>query len=363
MRRFVVVVVAALAVGASVGVRSLPTAADVNGPRMHSIERDVERADGTIARARFEVLAATEREAEEAAVAALPSGSHLVSDEDSVRAQWRPWPWKWDAAELPVDVAYNPEGAPAAVGPSAVLAGLQQWSNVPDSSFRFRYAGVTNNTASILTLGPDGENVVSWASLPCDHGCVLGITSKESAHEVDMVLNSNPAAAEQLGVGTTVDWRTVILHEFGHMAGLEHSCPAPFGPCTEAEADAVMYFQYRGILRKLAADDTAGMAALYPGQPAPTPVPGGTPPPSPTPEQALVVVLEAGWNLVLLPPGEVATSINPLACIEAVYSFENGEWRAWIRGVAPGLQDLTTIEASRAYWVRAGRACAHSFGS
>ena len=111
-----------------------------------------------------------------------------------------------------------------------------------------------------LQSGPDGENVVSWASLPCEVGCVLGITSKGAAREVDMLLNSNPDAVQQMGTEATLDWRTVILHELGHMAGLEHSCPVPFGPCTAAEATAVMYWAYTGTLRKLAPDDIAGLA-------------------------------------------------------------------------------------------------------
>ena len=295
-----------------------------DAPRVFAVERTLVRPDGGVVLARLEVAAGTQAEAEAAAGAALPSlapAASVLSGDAS--AQWLPWPWAWEGDELPVAVAYNPEAAPSAVGPSAIIAGLQAWSNVGDSAFRFHYAGVTNNTASILALGPDGENVVSWASLPCERGCVLGVTSKENAHEVDMLLNSNPAAAEQLGVGTAVDWRTVVLHELGHMAGLEHSCPVPFGPCTEAEAGAVMYFQYRGILRKLASDDMAGIAALYPAATAPAPpTPGTTPAPTPAREAELVVVLEPGWNLVLLPSGTVTSAAGPLECIHAVYTFE-----------------------------------------
>ena len=293
------------------------------------------RDDGGTVELRLEVAApsraAAEAEALRGALSLAPHTRFWLPGEAS--AAWRPWPWLWDASEIPVPVAYNPAGAPEIVGPDAVVAALQAWSNVEGSSFRYSYAGITDNTASILELGPDGENVVSWATLDCAEGCVLGITSKESAHEVDLLLNNNPQAAELLGVGTTVDWRTVILHELGHMAGLEHSCPVPFGPCTEAEADAVMYFQYRGILRKLAPDDIAGLAALYPLVP---PTPGPTPPgpsPTPTPYPESPVVLEKGWNLVLLPPGPAANVAGGLSCVRAIYTEDDGEWVSYIPGV------------------------------
>lgn len=274
-------------------------------------------------------------------------------------AQWAPWSWKWDDAELPVPVAYNPAGAPPEVGPDVFLAGLDAWSAVPSSRFRYRYAGITDNTASLLERGPDGENVISWAFLDCAKGCVLGITSKESAHEVDMLLNNNPEAAALLGVGATVDWRTVILHELGHMAGLEHSCPVPFGPCTPAEADAVMFYQYRGILRKLAPDDIAGLSARYPVASVPPVV---TPVPTPTPPvPAFPVALNAGWNLVLLPPANISTITSALPCIETVYGWSGRAWERWVRGFVPVFQTLAEVSASRAYWALASAACSHQF--
>ncbi len=336
------------------------------GLRTYSIEAPFRRPDGSQLLLRIEVVADSPDAARSLALEVsqflVPGATSLQNDPTSVSAAWLPWSWQWSASELPVPVAYNPTGAPAAVGPSAIIAGLQAWSSVPNSSFRYQYAGVTENTATILDFGPDGENVISWASLPCDHGCVLGVTSKESAHEVDMLLNSNPAAAEQLGVGDRLDWRTVILHELGHMAGLEHSCPVPFGPCTEAEIDAVMFFQYRGILRKLAPDDEAGIAAIYPEAPPATvtpPPPGATP--TPTPAPALPVVLERGWNLVILPAGSAQSTANGLTCLDAIYTFENNEWIAWIRDLPQGLQQITTIDASRSYWVKANSNCAQVF--
>jgi hypothetical protein len=295
----------------------------------------------------MDVLAESLDDATEVADAALPGLAGAGHGE--VSAQWAPWSWKWGDAEIPVEVAYNPTGAPNSFGPQLLLSGLQAWSGVTSSSFRYSYAGVTNNVASILASGPDGENVISWEWLPCERGCVLALTSKESTHEVDMVLNSNPEAAAQLGVGTSVDWRTVILHELGHMAGLEHSCPVPFGPCTAAEADAVMYYQYRGVLRTLAADDIAGISALYPLAAAPADPPGEPP--------GMPVVLEPGWNFVILPAVPVATLLQQLTCVGAIYALHGDGWNVWARALPPSLVTLKALEAGVPYWVKAEGGC------
>jgi hypothetical protein len=357
------ILVAATIALAGVGLALPALGAGPQDVAVYEVTLGVARPGGAAGELRFEVVAGSETQANVAArrsLATLAPGSQVI-ETSGVHAAWLPWSWQWADEELPVPVAYNPQGAPDSVGPDAIVAGLQAWSNVDRSTFRYQYAGFTDNVGSILESGPDGENVISWVTLDCERGCVLGVTSKESAHEVDLVLNNNPQAAEQLGVGTRVDWRTVILHELGHMAGLEHSCPVPFGPCTDAEADAVMYFQYRGILRHLADDDFAGIRALYPvtsATPTPnaTPAPGAIPTPTPFPE--FPVVLERGWNLVLLPEGSAASVAEALTCVAAIYTQVEGDWVSFIPGVPGPLQTLTELQAGRAYWVLATRACA-----
>jgi len=290
---------------------------------------------------------------EEAALAARRAASTLIPGghiaDGGVSAQWASWGWKWSTEEIPVTVAYNPAGAPSSVGPHAVIAGLQTWSSVPDSAFAFRYGGITEKAASILDTGPDGENVISWASMECSAGCVLGVTSKEStAHEVDMLLNSNPEAATRSGLPADLDWRTVILHELGHVAGLEHSCPVPFGPCTAAELAAVMHYQYRGVQRSLAPDDIAGMAALYPS--------GGSVPLPSSPAE-VPVILDPGWNFLILPSVETATVAAELPCLAAMYAYHDGSWKAWIRALPPGMQGLSGLIPAGAYWLYAPAAC------
>jgi hypothetical protein len=333
----------------------LPHHPAVAAPIRHTLSLEVHRAEGPPALLQFMVAAGTPADALAAArrtAADLVPGGHV--SEGAVSAQWVAWGWKWADDELPVSVAYNPTGAPSSVGPQAVIAGLQAWSSVPDSRFAFRYGGITNNIASILESGPDGENVVSWTPMDCNPGCVLGVTSKETAHEVDMLLNSNPEAATQVGINGSLDWRTVILHELGHIAGLEHSCPVPFGPCTEAELAAVMRFQYRGIQRKLEPDDIAGLVALYPLSPSAAPSPGV----SPTPPADVPIVLEPGWNFLVLPALGIDALALRLWCLTAAYAFEGGAWQSWIRGAPSLLQALNTTRAGSAYWLLASAPCA-----
>jgi hypothetical protein len=303
----------------------------------------VERPDGSPALLTFLVVAHSSADAERAVAAAL-AALPVAHREPVASAAWRPWGWAWNDDELPVPVSYNPTGAPPAAGPQAVIAGLDAWSSVEGSRFAFRYAGITDRLASILESGPDGENVISWVHLPCDRGCVLGLTSKEAVHEVDILLNSNRNALTELGLEAVLDWRTVILHELGHMAGLEHSCPWPWGPCTPEEIAAVMYFQYTGINRSLSPDDREGLRALYPA-PAPPPAPR-------------LLALEPGWNLLVVPPVPLDVAADALPCLEAAYTFDGSTWRRWARSLPPLLHTLPAFPTESPAWLFATGRCA-----
>lgn len=331
----------------------------------HALDLIVQRPGGPPVQLAFELRADSPEQAYAAAVRAvaqlIPGGTIVESGEPGVSAQWRAWGWAWDDGELPVRVAYNPVGAPAYVGPDAIAGALQTWSSVPTSRFAYAYGGFTDRTASLRDSGPDGANVIAWQSLDCTGGCVLGVTTRETAHESDLILNSNPDAHLGNGSGDTVDAKTVILHETGHMAGLEHSCEAPLGSCTSAELDAVMYYQYRGTKRKLAADDLAGISAIYPARPS---GPGATPsvPPAPPASNTIAVVLQPGWNLSQLPEGLLKDELAPLGCAEALYRYNGSTWDWWLRDAAPALNTLTAATSGEAYWIFASAPCARVFG-
>jgi hypothetical protein len=341
---------------------------------VQELEFVVERADGSFVDAHFLVAAGGDDALAAATAAAhqlFPGSELYASAGDSepvpgaVTAQWAPWGWRWDSAELPATVTYNPSGNPTSFTAADVAAVLDIWSSVPTSSFAFAYAGLTGSPASMSSTGADGQNVIAWADLGCASGCVLGVTTKSfSSHEADIVLNSNTGARLGDGTGGTFDVFSVLLHEAGHLAGLEHSCPV-FGPCTPGERDAVMFFSYDGIQRALAEDDVDGLSLLYPEnqddgsagiiEAAPRePMPALDPAP-------VSVKLSAGWNFVVLPAGPIDGIIGELSCVEAVYGLGSDGWAAWVRGVSSRLQTLTSTQPGQPYWVTATGSCSASF--
>ncbi|MDZ7729116.1 MAG: matrixin family metalloprotease [Dehalococcoidia bacterium] len=292
------------------------------------------------------------------------SESRALGDEDDapVNAQWGSWGWSWEAEELPVAVAYNPAGALNGFTEGDLVAALETWSNVEGSSFAFEYAGQTDRDASMNTDGEDGANVVAWQDLGCDGGCVLGLTTKSfGQHEVDISLNTNPGARLDDG---TYDISTVLIHELGHMAGLEHSCPA-LGPCTDAEAEAVMFYSYSGVRRELTSDDVEGLVETYPGGTTSSiPIDDGAvarPVEEDEGEEeqpAVEVTLQSGWNLQTLPSGVIDDAVAELPCVEAVYAYDHGSgWSHWVRGLDSSLQTLNQATSSDAYWFLASSSC------
>jgi hypothetical protein len=319
---------------------------------IRDIELVVQRPDGSHIMLIFAVDARDEAAAVETALAAaaeLVPGGKIVMPSDGVTAQFAPWWWQWGAAEVPVPVFYDPAGALPGVTAADVEAALGAWTGVEGSSFAFAYMGATSAPAHVQDGVNDGYNVVGWRSLDCSSGCVLGITTKTEAHETDVILNSNPEARLGDGSEETLDTRTVLVHEAGHMAGLEHSCPL-FG-CTEAEQDAVMYFQYSGTKRALQPDDIDGIRALYPG----------TAPSSGDQLQTLAIELPQGWSLTVLPPGQMDLNMERLACVDAVYHWDGAAWHTWLRGAHPLLQDIVTADEGAAYWTHTSAACSYLF--
>ena len=161
----------------------------------------------------------------------------------------------WDV--LPVTQNYNPSGAPLdALG--ALQSTHSTWSGVSGSRYRTVYGGQTTRCPSLVSQcrGPqtwDGKNDVGWARLG---GTTLGVTwYGTSRDEADMVLSTRYGWSSTCGnVSGRYDVQTVLLHENGHVAGLDHS----------SDRNAVMYASYHGAQCSLAADDRAGISGLYP---------------------------------------------------------------------------------------------------
>ncbi len=330
-------------------------------PGLAALETQVLTPEGRVIRLHFSVRAADEGEARAAAALALrsivPGGRVITGGEGAAMAQHAPWGWPWAAAEIPVRVFYNPQDAVTGVGPDAIAGSMQQWSSAPGSAFAFEYAGFTDWKPSLhMTALPDGENTIAWLRMDCALGCVLGVTARdELTHEADIALNSNPQAGLGDGASGAADAHSVVLHELGHVAGLEHSCPGILR-CTRAEEEAVMYYRYRGQKRTLRDDDIAGIAARYPHGPLPAPTPPVLPE-EPAPPYEFAVTLRPGWNLVTLPGGPIASFIEDLPCAAAVYGWGQEGWATWVRGASPLLRASSSGQPDSAYWVLADGAC------
>jgi len=169
-------------------------------------------------------------------------------------ARWGTTGLVWDNASA--TQRYNPAGQPVS-GQSALVATQSTWSNA-GSSFRFVNGGTTSTCPSLVPgcAGGqrfDGESGVGWA--PLEEG-TLGVTVYDpSVDEADMGINTG--YAWNLGcqeLSTSYDLQTVLLHENGHVVGLDHS----------DDTGAVMYPSYQQADCTLGQDDINGIRSIYP---------------------------------------------------------------------------------------------------
>jgi Matrixin len=162
---------------------------------------------------------------------------------------------RWDV--LPVEQNYNPSGQPTSAAQTALTNTHGAWSSVSGSTYRITFGGTTSRCPSLVKECPgrqlfDGNNDVGWAGLS---GNTLGVTwYSTSIDEADMAMNTRFAwSTGCVQQPNRIDMQTVFLHENGHVAGLDHS----------SSTSAVMYPSYQTARCTLAADDRAGIAALY----------------------------------------------------------------------------------------------------
>jgi hypothetical protein len=160
----------------------------------------------------------------------------------------------WDNATA--TQRYNPSGQPVN-GQSALGATMTTWNNA-GSRFRFVNGGTTSTCPSLVPGCPggqqfDGQNGVGWAAL--EDG-TLGVTVySTSIDEADMGINTRyPWNLGCQELPTSYDLQTVLLHENGHVVGLDHS----------NDINAIMYPSYQQANCSLGTDDVNGIRALYP---------------------------------------------------------------------------------------------------
>lgn len=141
---------------------------------------------------------------------------------------------------------------------NAVVAAMNEWTNVPTSSFEFFYAGTTNHT-----YGYNGINTVSFRNM--GSSSVLAVNgfwyypSTGQMIESDIEFNTYYAYSTN-GAAGTFDIQNIATHEFGHSLSLKDLYSG-------ADSEKTMYgYASMGETKKrtLHQDDIDGISFLYP---------------------------------------------------------------------------------------------------
>jgi len=163
---------------------------------------------------------------------------------------------KWSSSRVtyyvnPANLDVDPNLAEA-----AVKSGADAWGQQASANFSFSYGGRVSDSATTV----DNRNVVIFRN--ASNGGAMATTywwtGKNGIIDADIIFWDG---AYQFFAGTTGCSgggyiEDIVTHEFGHVLGLDHS----------AASDATMYayISFCGQeMRSLAADDIAGVRALY----------------------------------------------------------------------------------------------------
>lgn len=184
--------------------------------------------------------------------------------EQSLSDQGQPLSWPTNCVVFHLNEEAS-EDVTAEKAHAAIRAAFQTWSEVPGAYLTFVDGGLTN-----INFGGRGgnprnavyfvENELDWVDVDSDILSYSTVTyDPKTGAILDADIAMNGAWFEFTTDDDVVDWdiRASVLHEIGHLVGLEDS----------QEPGAVMHqTPLRGDLsgRQLGEDDKAGLAALYP---------------------------------------------------------------------------------------------------
>jgi len=192
-----------------------------------------------------------------AAVLVLAGVAAFLTDHAAAFATYGSW------TATPVYFVINPQNLDVSpdAAETAILSAMDTWNAVPNSKFRFAYAGRTGATTSsydnqnVIVFRPDGDG----SEIARTYSWQMGSTIVDS----DIVFWDGPytfftGTSGCGGSGYGVYIEDVATHELGHALGLLHS-DVP---------TATMYPGYPACSidkRWLDPDDIAAIQSLYPG--------------------------------------------------------------------------------------------------
>jgi matrixin/VCBS repeat protein/FG-GAP repeat protein len=230
----------------------------------------------------------------EARVAALVAGQIVEAGDDEVglvEPEFATFCQPWTPAQVPVTFGVNVDNpGPGAPGGPAfarlVHQAVQVWQDVETAWISGRVVG---RTGPATPNNLDGESDVAWGSLDAYGSGLLALTFCTMRNglrvEADVLLDNVRRTWSTSAAPGAIDLASVLRHEMGHAFGLGHTlAPCDSGPATPLMCPAIG----PGVEKGLAADDVAGLTALYPLT--------GAAPPSPTGVRATA----AGGHAILV---------------------------------------------------------------